>query len=160
VERLVGAEVELLAGTTSLPDGTGSFDFGNTLVGGTATQVFTVNNVGVAPLTVQPVSLPAGFSFVSNLGAGQVIGAGASATFEVSVNSGTPGSFSGTLQFANDDADENPFNITITATVGADPALIIDNGQTGFASTGFNLYTAANLGQFNNNSHFTAGDNT
>ena len=138
IERLVAAEVEVLAGMAGAPvlvDGVSTFNFGNAQVGETKSQVFTVNNVGVTDLTVQPVSIPAGFTFISNLGTNQVITAGGSATFEIGVNSAAPGSFSGTLQFANDDSDENPFNITIVATVGPDAPVVIDNGDAGFSTT-------------------------
>lgn len=139
IERIVGPEVVVLDGTTSLVDGVSTVDFGTVLVSGTLTKTFTVTNVGATPLTVQPVTVPTGFTIVSNLGAGQTIAPDASATFEIGVNTTAADSFSGTLQFTSDDADESPFEIDIEAVVSA--ALILDDGDVGYTDTaGYTLF--------------------
>jgi hypothetical protein len=153
-EPITGPEIEVLDGTTALTDGTSSINFGTALVGGSLSKVFTVNNVGTTDLTVQPLSVPDGFTIVSDFAADQVIPAETSATFIIGVSTSGAATRTGTLQFANNDTDENPFNFTISATVAAPAPIIIDNGDAGFTRTaGFIPF--ANQG-FQNDVHFAA----
>jgi hypothetical protein len=84
---------------------------------------------------VQPVTVPAGFTVTSNLTAGMVIPAGGSTSFEVQLDATVVGSYSGTLSFANNDSDEDPFDFTISGTVDPPPAPEIEVrvGATGVA---------------------------
>lgn len=134
VEQITGPEIEVLDGATLLTDGSGTVDFGTVLTGGTSTKTFTVRNIGATDLTVQPVTVPAGFTIVSNLGAGQIIPPDMSATFEIGVDTTAPGTFTGgSIQFTSDDADESPFDIAVQAVVSS--TLILDDGDPTFSET-------------------------
>ncbi|MEG4458628.1 DUF4347 domain-containing protein, partial [Microcoleus sp. N9_A1] len=113
-------EIQVLDGTTDIADGTAStIDFGSALIGGTLNKTFTVNNLGTAVLNLSNPTLPTGFSIVGNLPA--TLAAGASANLQVQVDTTVAGNKAGTLQFVNDDTDENPFNFPISASVTATP---------------------------------------
>ena len=142
VERLgnppgPAAEVQVFEGSTEILDGVGSVDFGSTAAGSPVTKTFTVRNNGGQGLTVQPVTVPSGFSVTSDLPAGSVIPAGGTALFAVRLDAVTDGAYSGMVQFANSDSDENPFDFAITGRVADPPAIqIIDDGGAGFVTTG------------------------
>jgi len=120
VTATAAPEIQVLDGTTDIADGTTSaIDFGSALIGGTLNKTFTVNNLGTAALNLSNLTLPTGFSLVGNLPAS--VAANASATLQVQVDTATAGNLSGTLQFVNDDSDENPFDFQISASVTATP---------------------------------------
>ncbi len=127
------AEVQVFQGAAELTDG-GSFSFGSTVPGVPVDKTFRVRNTGTANLTLQPVSVPAGFTVVSNIPANTVLASGAETTFTVRMTAAATGTFSGELSFANDDANENPFNFTISGTAAT--TRIIDNGDEGFTTVG------------------------
>jgi hypothetical protein len=98
---------------TDIPDG-GTKGFGTVLVGGTVDLVFTVKNIGYGDLT--PVNLSedgADFAIVTNPTA-PVAGSGGMTSFTIRFAPATPGAKSAALQIASNDADENPFDITLT----------------------------------------------
>ena len=157
----VAPEVTVLDGSTNIADGTGSINFGTTAPGSPLQRTFTVKNDGAAALTLQPVTgpgggaLPTGFSVPTNITAGTVLLPGAAITFVVRLDAATLGAFTGTLSFVNNDADENPFDFTLSGTVAAAPVIVImDNGDTGFSSSGMNYYSGA--GYFQNDVHYAA----
>jgi len=114
-------EIQVLDGTNDLVDGsTSAINFGSAIIGGTLTKTFTVKNLGTAALNLSNPTLPTGFSLVGNLPA--TVAPGASANLPVQVDTATAGNKSGTLQFVNNDSDENPFDFPIAATVTATPA--------------------------------------
>ncbi|MEG4361890.1 choice-of-anchor D domain-containing protein, partial [Microcoleus sp. C2C3] len=113
-------EIQVLDGTTDIVDGTASaIDFGSVIVGGTLNKTFTVKNLGTGVLSLSNLTLPTGFSSVGNLPA--TVAAGASANLLLQVDTTAAGNKTGTLQFVNNDTDENPFDFPITATVTATP---------------------------------------
>ncbi|MEG3872473.1 choice-of-anchor D domain-containing protein, partial [Microcoleus sp. Z1_B5] len=113
-------EIQVLDGATDIVDGTAStIDFGNVTVGGTLNKTFTVKNLGTAVLNLSNLTLPTGFSLVGNLPA--TLAADASANVQVQVDTTAAGNKTGTLQFVNNDSDENPFNFPISASVTATP---------------------------------------
>jgi uncharacterized delta-60 repeat protein len=104
--------------TPSTADGT---NFGSVTQGGPAlSRVFTVRNEGTATLTLEGVTVPTGFTLTEGLASSLM--EGASDTFTVQLETGTVGTKMGEISFATNDADQNPFNFTITGTVTA-PAL-------------------------------------
>jgi N-acetylneuraminic acid mutarotase len=110
-------EIQVLDGTTDIPDGTGSVNFGATTVGMPINKTFTVKNAGTASLSLtEPVAVPAGFSVASSFGS-TTLAPGNSTNFTVRLDAIAVGTYSGTLQFANNDADENPFDFTINGDV-------------------------------------------
>jgi hypothetical protein len=89
------------------------------IVGGTLNKTFTVKNLGTAALNLSNLTLPTGFSLVGTLPA--TVAAGASANLLLQVDTTAAGNKTGTLQFVNDDSDENPFDFPIAATVTTTP---------------------------------------
>jgi Ca2+-binding RTX toxin-like protein len=113
-------EIQVLDGTKDIVDGTTSaIDFGSVIVGGTLNKTFTVKNLGTAALNLSNLTLPTGFSLVGTLPA--TVAAGASANLVLQVDTTAAGNKTGTLQFVNDDSDENPFDFPIAATVTITP---------------------------------------
>jgi hypothetical protein len=110
--------VERPAGT-NLVDGTASIAFGSVNTNSSSTPLtFTVRNLGTANLTGLAItnagSHPGNF-VTSALGA-TALAPGASTTFTVTFQPSATGSRSAILRLASNDADENPFDITLTGT--------------------------------------------
>jgi hypothetical protein len=121
----------------NLPDGTGSVAFGTTTAGTSVTKTFTVQNVGTANLTLDAITVPAGFT-ASAFGT-STVAAGGSTTFTVTMSAASAGTSGGTVSFATNDGDENPFNFAVSGTVDAAallPPTYVDNGQAGYSTTG------------------------
>ncbi len=116
-------------------DGSGSVDFGSTIVGEAVTHTFTVTNTGASELTLDSgsFSVPSGFSLSSNFGS-TTLAANASTTFTVQLDASSAGTPSGTLSFTNNDANESTYNFTISGTVTAQ--VIVDNADAGFGVVG------------------------
>ncbi|MEG3960099.1 ELWxxDGT repeat protein, partial [Microcoleus sp. herbarium2] len=113
-------EIQVLDGATDIVDGTASaINFGSVTVGTTLNKTFTVKNLGTGVLNLSNPTLPTGFSLVGNLPT--TLAAGASANLQVQVDTATAGNKSGTLQFVNNDSNENPFDFAISASVTAPP---------------------------------------
>jgi Ca2+-binding RTX toxin-like protein len=113
-------EIQVLDGTTDIVDGTTSdLDFGSVIVGGTLNKTFTVKNLGTGVLNLSNLTLPTGFSSIGNLPA--TVASGGSANLLLQVDTTAAGNKTGTLQFVNNDSDENPFDFPIAATVTATP---------------------------------------
>jgi murein DD-endopeptidase MepM/ murein hydrolase activator NlpD len=121
-------QLQLLASTTTpeirislnqrqIPDGrTSPISFGTLVEGSTApTQQFLIENHGDGPLTLSGLFLPNGFALASAFPSS--IPAGGSATFTISMPTGTAGRFFGDLRFATNDSDEETFNFVIAGEV-------------------------------------------
>ena len=96
-------------------------DFGATQTGTSVLRTVTVTNVGDANLSLSPIdpsTLPAGFSLVSDLGS-LTLAPGQSTTFTLQFNAAAAGTFSGVLHLLNGDADEGSFNLTLQGTAHA-----------------------------------------
>ncbi|HSF70842.1 MAG TPA: choice-of-anchor Q domain-containing protein, partial [Methylotenera sp.] len=104
----------------NIPDNTGSFNFGATPIGTPITKTFTVTNTGAANAILTPLIAPVGFSLTSNFGA-TTLAPGASTTFALTF----PGAIniSSRLQFANNVSGQNPFDFTISGSVGNIPTV-------------------------------------
>lgn len=114
---VAAAGIQVLDGTTNIPNGIGSVDFGATTVGTPVVKTFIISNTGVADLTlISPVNLPAGYS-TTGFGSTTVPPGGAT-TLAVQLDATAEGTFAGLLSFGNDDPDENPFTFNITGRVG------------------------------------------
>jgi hypothetical protein len=122
-------EIQVLDGLTDIADNTGAVSLGSVQLGAAAQATFTVRNTGTANLTLGSVSLPAGFTLVQ--APATTVAAGSGTSFVVALNTTTAGSFSGQISFSNNDADENPFNFTISGSVAAPaPEIAILDGTT------------------------------
>ena len=132
-----------------LRDGVGVIDFGSIRRNSTASLYFKVSNAGTRTLTLQPISVPAGYKLVgSNFTAGQTLAPGASVNFQLQLETQLKGTFGGEIVFATNDNNENPFNIRVTgqvvgiplsnATLGGFPIgyqTSIDFGQSDYGTT-------------------------
>jgi hypothetical protein len=146
IERIGAVPVEpeivamSLTGNTPIVDNTGSVDFGDATVGAGVVRSFRIHNVGSTNLVVQPFTVPTGFFINANFGVNQTITPGSFFDIFVQLDTGSPGSFSGPLSFATNDADENPFNFTVMGDVfaaGEVPVVqIVDDGDAAFSVTG------------------------
>jgi uncharacterized protein (DUF2141 family) len=129
-----GAVAQVLDGTTTVPNGTGSDSLGSTLVGVPVTKTFTVENLGTQNLTLYaPITLPAGFSLVSGFGS-TTLAAGSSTTFTVRLDAASAGSYSGQVSFGTSDPNNNPYTFTISGTVTN--VSILDDSNPGFSTVG------------------------
>jgi subtilisin family serine protease/subtilisin-like proprotein convertase family protein len=109
-------EIQVLQDRTNIADNTGSFSFAAG-VGQTQTQTFQVRNQGTKDLTLGAISLGggSGFSLASSF-TDTILSVGESTTFSVNFSPTTTGTFSNTISFTNNDADESTFNFTLNGT--------------------------------------------
>lgn len=103
---------------TNITDG--SFKtFDSVAIGASASLTFTIKNIGTANLTGLILSKdgtnPSDFTITSNPVA-PVAGPSGSTTFIVRFAPTASGTRSATIHIASNDADENPFNLTLTGT--------------------------------------------
>ncbi|MFZ4766710.1 MAG: choice-of-anchor D domain-containing protein, partial [Roseimicrobium sp.] len=106
-----------------------SLALGSALTGNTVSRQFVVSNTGNVPLTLTGWSMvpPAGTTTTTGLPfrfEGMLpfsLGANASATVTVTYAPITVGDHVATLQFSNNDSDENPFKVTLTAHADLNP---------------------------------------
>ena len=123
------AEINVLNGTTELIDGTSSVDLGSTPIGAPVSHSFTIRNEGSTALDLGELTLPAGFSQVGSYASS--LAGGAATTITVRLNAAVAGSYSGNFSLVNDDADENPFDFTLSGEVTDTPVEItVLNGTT------------------------------
>ena len=135
-----GAEITVLGNGISIADGdttpssTDGTDFGRAFQGGTpVSRTFTVRNDGNATLTLAAVMVPTGFTLMEGLSSSLL--AGASDTFTVRLDTAVGGAKAGDISFANNDADENPFNFRVTGVVYAPGDLDPTFGDPGRVTT-------------------------
>ncbi len=112
-----------------IADGGVDASFGSTgVTGGTIDKTYTIQNTGAATLTITGVAFSGGNSgdfLVVTAPAGSVA-VGGSTTFTVRFNPSAIGTRSTTLNIANNDSNENPYNFTISG-VGIASADAIDD---------------------------------
>jgi len=141
------------SGSSEVPDG-GVFAFGATGIGSPLDETFTVRNNGNADLTLDNASLVAAldqlpqFELVGGGFGATSVAPGDTTTFTVQMLADQPGTPSATIVFGSNDADENPYEITLTGDVVA-PSSIIDDGDfgTGYAESGAGLPLPSFSGQ-------------
>ena len=108
--------VEQPAGT-ALVDGIAGVAFGNVLVGGNASRSFTIKNSGGAPLTGLSVTFDGidAASFAATINPAVSVPAGGITTFTIRFDPTGAGSKTAALHLANNDSDESPFDVALTA---------------------------------------------
>jgi hypothetical protein len=117
----VAPEIEVLGNGIVIVDGDtfprpqNHTDFGIAFVGSLLSRTFTVRNTGNSALTTTNLTVPAGFTIAEGLSSS--IPAGTEDTFTVRLNSDVTGVYRGTVSFDTNDANENPFNFVISATL-------------------------------------------
>jgi hypothetical protein len=119
-------EIDVRGNSTSIADGdttpstTDDTDFGSANVaGGTVTHTFTIENTGAGALTVSGISLSgaqAGDFSVSGISFPATVNAGSSTTFTVTFDSSAGGLRTATVDIANNDCDEAPYNFAVQGT--------------------------------------------
>ena len=152
-------EINLSVGGVGIADG-GTLDFGSTAPGAAVTRTVSVANQGTSTLTLtalDPNSLPAGFTLLSNLGTTS-LGAGQSTTFTIRLDAAALGSYSGSIQLFSNDSDESPYDLSLTGSVAAPEISVtlsgvdLTDGQgVAFGSTNVgqsvtHTFTVTNLG--------------
>ena len=103
-------------GNTNIADG-GSKDFGSVNVGGNSNLVFTIRNIGTADLTGLSITKDGtdqGMFTVTANPTAPVTGPNGSTTFTVQFAPTSGGTKTAAIHIASNDADENPFDITLT----------------------------------------------
>jgi len=117
-------EINLKQNTTNISDG-GTYNFGSKTVGTDTDAVFTIENTGTADLTL---TTPL---FITGTDAGEFsiqaqptspVTVGNTTTFTVRFSPASTGAKTATISIANNDSDENPYNLTITGTGTPIPA--------------------------------------
>lgn len=121
----------------------GTFNMGSKAVGtGALTQTLTIQNTntagnlsltGTAPNFVT-ISGSSDFSITTQ--PSSTIAANSSTTFQVSFTPSSSGTKTATLSIANDDADENPYTVVLTAQGGSPEINLQDQSGTNIASGG------------------------
>ncbi|MCP5533966.1 MAG: choice-of-anchor D domain-containing protein [Akkermansiaceae bacterium] len=140
-------EIDIQQGGSSIADG-GSKAFGSVNVGSSTPLTFTIRNTGDASLTgvaVTKSGTNAGDFTVSALTPPAAsIPAGSSATFTVTFAPGASGARTAALSIASSDADENPYDITLTGT-GLSPEINVVQGSS-IASGGSKSFGTVDYG--------------
>ena len=143
------AEMDVQGNATSIADGDATpstadhSDFGDADVSsGTVVRTFTVENTGTGTLTLTGsspyVSIggthAADFS-VTSIPGSTVTGSGGTTTFEITFDPSASGTRSATLNIANDDSDENPYNFSIqgNGTVPGTPEMDVQGNAISIA---------------------------
>ena len=94
----------------------------NVPAGTTDSRLFTISNVGSAPLTISnPSSLVSGTGWSLIETPPSSIAAGSSGTFRVRIFSSAGGTFTGTVSIASNDTTNNPYTFSVRATVDPPP---------------------------------------
>lgn len=129
----------------------GSKDFGSVAVGSNASLTFTVKNTGTAPLTgvaiTQDGTNSADFSVTTS--PTTPVAAAGSTTFVVKFTPSTYGTRTAALHIANNDSDENPFDITLTGTGQAAEIVVLGAGGANIADGGSQTFGTVLVGAIN-----------
>ncbi|MEQ8850893.1 MAG: choice-of-anchor D domain-containing protein [Phycisphaerales bacterium] len=107
-------EIRMTRGSFDIVDG-GTHDHGATSVGVPRERAYRIWNDGDDPIFLSNLQVPAGYTITKNLP--NRVNGGTSKTYKVELDADSVGVFSGEMSFNNNDADENPFNFTVTGTV-------------------------------------------
>lgn len=155
-----GPEIRVLFDGLSVADG-GAVDFGSANQAANVERVFTVVNDGGGTLSLGQPSVQGGFSVTDGFTSTTLL-AGQSTSMRIRMSTQDPGPVAGSVSFLNNDADENPFEISMTGDVqaAAGPAEIAvsldgvdlhDSQTVGFGSTPLGIgvertFRVANVG--------------
>ncbi len=110
----------MLDNATNILDGTTTpIDFGTTTSGNSVVKTFTINNTGNDVLSLSTPTLPTGFTLIGDFPTS--VAASSTANFQLQLDATAVGNPSGTISFANNDSDENPFDFAIAGVVNPVP---------------------------------------
>jgi len=134
----VAPEMDLKQLTTAIPDG-GGHDFGSKSLGSNEFRTFTIENTGTADLTITtPLSIggtDASQFHISAQPSSSTISPGGTTTFQVRFTPTTGGAKTATIAIANNDSDENPYDLTITG-MGLEEEMDLKQGTTAIPDGG------------------------
>ncbi len=133
-------EIDVESNFISIPDGdttpstADNTDFGSVDVSvGVATETYFIQNEGTAPLTITSITFSGAEAGDFTLDAGSitlpvVVPVNGTESFSVLFDPSATGARDATIEIANDDADENPYDFAITGTgVNASSATVLIN---------------------------------
>ncbi|HEX3044859.1 MAG TPA: choice-of-anchor D domain-containing protein, partial [Bacillota bacterium] len=128
--------INVKQGTTSIPNGTGSYNFGNVTLFENSAISFTIQNTGTAALnlTGAPVVQLSGvdaasFNMISE--PALTIAPAGSSTFTLRFNPRRAGNQTATVSIASSDAVQNPYVFTVTGTGYVHGTLDLDTWTPG-----------------------------
>ena len=129
---VTGNGVSIVDGDTT-PDSVDGTSLGNVTVGDFATQTFTITNVAQGTIDITGAVTVSGVGFSVTQPSQTSLGAGESTTFDVTFRPSVEGRVSGTVSFANSDADENPYDFSV-AGIGtpANSAPVLNDAEFSF----------------------------
>lgn len=110
--------------TVNIPNNTGSFGFGNQLVGtSSAATTFTIENTGTMPLTLGTIALSGtnASEFAVTPAGSASLDPGSSTTFSGTFSPSSAGAKTATVTIPNNDNTNFTFNITGTGTLNGAP---------------------------------------
>ena len=142
------SEIDVSRNGISIEDGS-TFTYTSVYEGeGPRLRNFVVTNTGVGNLILQPATFTsgAGFTIVTNFTSGQVLYPGQSTNLVVEMDDIERGLKTAELSFENNDADENPYNITLTGEVTAPPPEI-NVSRNGFSIEDGSTFTLPSVTQ-------------
>ncbi|MFW6138607.1 MAG: choice-of-anchor D domain-containing protein, partial [Spirochaetota bacterium] len=117
-------DINVKQGSTNIPSGTGTYDFGTVEVNSFATATFTIENTGTADLSIGEISLTSGdtgqFS-IDTSSMDTTVQPGGRTYFDISFAPTSSGSKSSTVSIKNNDPDENPYTFTVEGSGSSSP---------------------------------------
>lgn len=139
---LTPQQIAIFGGTNAVANNqTTPLNFGDVQVGQTGSNVtFTVTNLGGQPLTVSNITVPPGYTLITNspetlTNLPAVIPGVSNATFEVVLDTTAVGTFAGNIVISNNDPANGIFTIPITASVASDaPQITVWNGNSALSN--------------------------
>lgn len=141
-------EIAVKKGSTNLVDGTSTVSFGSVNRGSSKTVTLVVSNPGFNTLSGISASLVGGnagdFSITAAPPASIVHGG--EALFEVDFTPTASGARTTTLRVASNDANENPFDITLSGTGVNVPEIALSSGGSDISSGFYSDFATVNLG--------------
>jgi hypothetical protein len=116
---------------------------GTVSAGSASVITYTITNSGTDTLTLSPPTVGGNVSGASNvtvngftLSSTTVAAGGGTQTLQVSYTPTAAGGFGFDLSIANDDADENPYNIAVSGTATGAPEIAVSSSEGGAVSDG------------------------
>jgi Leucine-rich repeat (LRR) protein len=118
-QQIEEPEIKITHGTTEIPDG-GSFNYADTAIGNKVDETFTIENTGNADLILSnlPITITGNnadqFSVIQQ--PTTPINPGGTSTFIIRFAPSSEGAKTAAISIANNDLDENPYDITLNGT--------------------------------------------
>ncbi|OJJ18696.1 hypothetical protein BKI52_24125 [marine bacterium AO1-C] len=122
-----------------------TIDFGQTSLGVTISQAFSVQNLGAKDLALDNLNLPNGFSLVGIFPS--VITSGSTASFQLQLDASDEGDIAGILSFNTNDPAQSTFELTLSGTV-------INNPEINLIGNGVGIVNGSATAQTDNHTHF------